>query len=258
MPAVEDVEQPEEVEESSETTILRDYSEALLIAIIFLNFARIFLFQAFRIPSGSMADHLLVGDHIVVNKFVYAPTGGPLLGGLGGFKEIRRGDIVVFRYPKDRRADFVKRVVGMPGEEIAIRDKKVLINGRELAEPYVRFSDSNTLPYDPAGREPWRSRDQISPLIIPAGCYFVMGDNRDVSHDSRFWGPVKRELIRGKALLVYWSYDGNPSARGSGRAARAKELLDVATHFISKTRWERTFLVIGASEHQHDRAPRGN
>lgn len=242
----------DEVED--EKGIAREYYEALLIAVIFLNFARVFLFQAFRIPTGSMADHLLVGDHIVVNKFVYGPPGGPGLRKLAGFREVGRGDIVIFRYPRDVRVDFVKRVVGMPGDEIAIRNKRVVLNGREWDEPYVRFSDRDVLPYDPAAPEPYRSRDQFGPFVVPPGTYFVMGDNRDVSHDSRFWGPVRRELIRGKALLVYWSYDGKPAARGGGSAARLKELLEVATHFFSKTRWERTFLVIGAPKTKPERS----
>jgi signal peptidase I len=221
----------------------REYYEALLIAVIFVNFARIFLFQAFRIPTGSMAATLLVGDHILVNKFIYGPEGSPA-DTLGGISPIRRGDVVIFRYPADPATDFVKRVVALPGETVLIRDKVLSVNGSTREEPYVTHSDPNVIPYDPEAPDFYRTRDQFGPYVVPPGSYFVLGDNRDLSHDSRFWGAVRREFIKGKALLIYWSFDGAPPPQGSPPLERLRELVHVATHFISRTRWERTARII--------------
>src|SRR5688572_25410233 len=127
----------------------REYYEALLIAVIFVNFARIFVFQAFKIPTGSMEDNLLVGDHIIVNKFAYGPPASGLVEKLFAFRRIQRGDIVVFRFPKDPNTDFVKRVVGLPNDTVTIRDKKVLINGKHLSEQYTVHDDAQIYPDQP-------------------------------------------------------------------------------------------------------------
>ncbi|HUO85648.1 MAG TPA: signal peptidase I, partial [Thermoanaerobaculia bacterium] len=222
-----------------------------LIAVIFVNFARIFVFQAFKIPTGSMIDNLLIGDHIIVNKFVYGPPGGDLFNKAFPFRRVERGDVVVFRFPEDPRTDFVKRVVAVGGETITIRDKQVFINGKRLDEPYVIHLDEQVYPRLPALPDPLRSRDQFGPYLVPPGSFFVMGDNRDSSNDSRYWGPVSRELIKGKAFLVYWSFRGNPPPPGSPPSARVRELLDVALHFFSRTRWDRTFLVVDSKYHYH-------
>src|SRR5687767_13732466 len=222
----------------AEKSILREYLEALLIAVVFVNFARVFVFQAFKIPTGSMVDNLLVGDHILVNKFVYGPSSS--VPRFFALRDIKRGDIVVFRYPRNPRTDFVKRVIGLPGETILIKDKKVYIDGAPLREDYVIHNDSKTYRLR---RDPRRLRDQFGPFRVPDGEYFVMGDNRDQSNDSRFWGTVSRELIKGRALLVYWSFDhGAPP--GEAPRERVKELLSVGGHFFSRTRWNRTFLII--------------
>ena len=234
-------------EENSGKSTAREYYEALLIAVIFVNFARIFVFQAFKIPTGSMVDNLLIGDHIVVNKFLYGPPGG--FGRLMPFREIQRTDVVVFRYPLDPRTDFVKRVIGLPGDSIEIRDKQVLVNGTRLDEQYVIHLDRETYPRRPSLPEPFRSRDQFGPYTVPAGHYFVMGDNRDSSNDSRYWGPVKRELIKGRAFMVYWSFRGEPPPQGSPPSARIKELAGVALQFFSNTRWRRTFLIVDSQFH---------
>src|SRR6266852_28455 len=141
-------------DESKKKSTLREYYEALLIAVIFVNFARIFAFQMFKIPTGSMEDNLKVGDHIVVNKFIYGP--GTSLGGLLPLREIRRGDVIVFRYPLQPDTDFVKRVIGMPGDTLEIRNKVVSINGKALDEPYVIHEDSQVFPAQPALPEPYR------------------------------------------------------------------------------------------------------
>src|SRR5436309_10751362 len=142
---------------------VREYYEALLIAVIFVNFARIFVFQAFKIPTGSMEDNLKIGDHIIVNKFIYGPNGNGSLSRTFPIREVRRGDIIVFRYPLQPDTDYVKRVIGMPGDVVQIRDKKVSVNGKQLTEPYVIHVDPQTYPLQPALPEPYRSRDPFGP-----------------------------------------------------------------------------------------------
>jgi signal peptidase I len=234
--------------ETNRKSTVREYYEALLIAMIFVNFAKIFVFQAFKIPSGSMMDNLLIGDHIIVNKYVYGAGGAGMYPFLG-FREIEKGDIIVFRFPGDPTTDFVKRVVALPGETVSIRDKAVFIDGRKLPEPYKIQVDETTYPPQPALPEPYRSRDQFGPFRVPDGQYFVMGDNRDRSNDSRFWGTVPRSMIKGRAFLVYWSYRGVPPPPGSQGSDRVKELLRVIGHFRSLTRWNRTFFVIDSRYH---------
>ncbi|HVR43629.1 MAG TPA: signal peptidase I [Thermoanaerobaculia bacterium] len=232
-----------EAEESTRST-LREYFDALLIAMIFVNFARIFVFQAFKIPTGSMIDNLLIGDHIVVNKFIYGAPGAPAVDRLLPLRPVRRGDIVVFRYPEQPDTDFVKRVIGLPDETVTIRDKRVLVDGVPLDEPYVLHDDPEVIPREPSLPRSYRSRDQFGPYVVPEGSYFVMGDNRDRSNDSRYWGPVRRELIKGRALLVYWSYDGPPAPEGATPGERLTDLARVVLNFIPGTRWERTFRIV--------------
>jgi len=229
--------------ESEKKSTIREYYEALLIAIVFVNFARIFAFQAFKIPSGSMEDNLKTGDHIVVNKFIYGPQ-APVLNALLPLRDVRRGDVIVFRYPQDPETDYVKRVIGLPGETLLIRDKKISVDGKPLDEPYTLFIDPHTRHANhPDGR-----RDQFGPYRVPPDTYFAMGDNRDNSYDSRFWGPVPRDMIKGRAFMVYWSIDIPPPADDSVRA-RFKELGDVILGFFTKTRWKRTFLVVDRHNH---------
>jgi signal peptidase I len=234
-------------ESATKKTIGREYLEALLIAVIFVNFVRIFAFQAFKIPTGSMIDNLLIGDHIIVNKFAYGPHGDGPGSSLLPFREVRRGDVVVFRYPEDPEVDFVKRVIGLPGETIDIRDKAVLVNGEPLTEAYTVFRDPVVVPDKPMLS--MRVRDQFGPERVPEGSYFVMGDNRDHSNDSRFWGPVPASMIKGRAFMVYWSFAGEPVRPGDFPGARLRELGGVARHFFSRTRWERTFFVVDSEYH---------
>ena len=226
----------------------REYYEALLIAIIFVNFARIFVFQAFKIPSPSMEDNLKVGDHLVVNKFIYGPPAG-FLDRLLPLREIRRGDIIVFRYPENLDQDYVKRVIGLPGDTIEIRDKKVLVNGRPLAEPYVIYTDENIIPRERLLPDHWRLRDQMDPKTIPDGEYFAMGDNRDQSADSRYWGTVPRGLIKGRPFMVYWSYEGAPPPAGASAGEHARSLIGIARNFFAKTRWHRMFFIVDSRYH---------
>src|SRR5690349_10816185 len=225
----------------------REYYEALLIAIIFVNFARIFVFQAFKIPTGSMEDNLKVGDHIIVNKFIYGP--GTRLAGFLPLRDIKRGDIIVFRYPLQPDTDFVKRVIGMPGDTVQLRDKVVSVNGTALDGQYVVHDDPQIYPLQPALPEPYRSRDQFGPFKVPEGQYFAMGDNRDRSSDSRYWGTVPRTMIKGRAFMVYWSFASVPPPQDSPPSARLKELLGVVIHFFTETRWERTFFIVDSKYH---------
>jgi signal peptidase I len=236
-------------ESDNRKSTAREYYEALLIAVIFVNFARIFVFQAFKIPTGSMEDNLKIGDHIIVNKFIYGPDGRDPLSKMIPIREVRRGDIIVFRYPLQPDTDFVKRVIGMPGDTIEIRNKKVAINGDVLDEPYVLHEDTRVFPDQPELPEPYRSRDQFGPYVIPPESYFAMGDNRDRSSDSRYWGTVPRSMIKGRAFMVYWSFAGEPPPPGSAPMERIKELLGVIVHFFDRTRWSRTFFIVDSKYH---------
>ena len=178
---------------------LREYLEAFAVALLIALFVRTFVIQAFKIPSGSMENTLLIGDHIFVNKFLYGYhipyTNGRIL----QFASPKRGDIIVFLFPEDPRKDFIKRVIGLPGETLEIRNKVVLINGKPLHEDYTRFADGDAIDGF------MRGRDNLPPLKVPERKYFVMGDNRDRSYDSRFWGFVDEDVIVGKALFIYFS-----------------------------------------------------
>jgi signal peptidase I len=170
---------------SARSSIVREYAEALIIAILLALAIRTFVVQAFKIPSGSMLPTLQIGDHILVNKFIYQ------------FTPIQRGDVIVFKFPQDETRDFIKRVIGLPGETLEIRGKQVLINGAALTEPYAVYSQKAY----PLMSE----RDHLGPLVIPPGRLFMMGDNRDHSMDSRFWGFLDMHKIKGKAFIVYFS-----------------------------------------------------
>jgi len=177
---------------------LRENIEAILVAVVLALIIRTFVVQAFKIPSGSMKDTLLIGDHILVNKFIYGikiPFSGTTLIPL---KNPERGDIVVFKYPQDPSKDFIKRVIGTAGDRIEIRNKTVYVNGKRLKQDFVIFTDNRSLPV----------RDYLGPITVPKDSLFVMGDNRDNSHDSRFWGFVKLKEVKGKAFIIYWSWNG--------------------------------------------------
>ena len=186
-------------------SVVREYAEAIAIAILLALVIRTLVVQAFTIPSGSMMDTLLVGDYILVNKFLYGPELPFTDWHMPALRNPRRGDIIVFKYPQDEKRDFIKRIVGGPGDQVQVRGQHVLVNGRPIQERYVKRVDGPPAP-DPAycgyayGCEP---------TPVPADSYFVMGDNRDNSQDSRYWGFVKRDKIKGKAFLIYWSWDSD-------------------------------------------------
>ncbi len=181
----------------------REYVESIIIAVILALFIRTWVVQAFKIPTGSMENNLLVGDHLLVNKFAYAPTLTALERTLLPIRQVHRGDVIVFKYPVEPDRDFIKRVIGLPGETLEVKRKVVYINGKPLTEPYVHF----IRPLSPEGAESLDVRDDFGPVTVPPDQYFMMGDNRDNSQDSRFWGFMPADYIKGKALMIYWSYE---------------------------------------------------
>ena len=229
--------------------------QSLLGTVVIAVFVITFVVQAFQIPSQSMENTLLVGDYLLVNKLCYGDGG---LGRLVPYRKIQRGDIVVFHYPVDPSQHFVKRVIGVPGDHLRMISKKVWINGKPLDEPYVRFLEPpNNMFRDnfprldiPAyGLEgKWwlemRKLVEDGQLIVPQGNYFVMGDNRDDSQDSRYWGFVPRENIVGRPLVIYWSvcdWDHNPPSTFAGRLFHVAYAV---THIVQITRWNRTLRLI--------------
>jgi len=221
---------------------LREYFESIVIAVILALFIRTFVVQAFKIPTGSMEENLLIGDHLLVNKFVFAPTATPVERALLPIGTIKRGDVIVFKYPEEPDRDFIKRVIGLPGETVELREKKVYINGNGLDEPYVHF-------LQPPGQNSefheitsFDVRERYGPVTVPADHYFVMGDNRDNSQDSRYWGFLPRDYVKGKALVIYWSYQAEREDYvEDGAGATLKGLVSVFAHFFTRTRWDRMF-----------------
>ncbi|PKN68981.1 MAG: signal peptidase I [Deltaproteobacteria bacterium HGW-Deltaproteobacteria-12] len=180
---------------------IQEYIEAIIIAILIAVFIRTFIIQAYKIPSRSMVPKLVVGDHLLVNKFLYGIKIPYLRNTIIPVTNPERGDIVVFIYPNDRSKDFIKRVIGVAGDTIEIRNKKVYLNGKEYTDPYGVHSDSVIYPGT------MQPRDNFGPVTVPANSLFVMGDNRDESADSRYWGFVDLKDVEGKALIIYWSWN---------------------------------------------------
>ena len=227
------------------------------ITILLLLFGTTTLVQAFVIPTGSMEDTLLIGDHLLVDKLAYAPAGSFSKYVLP-YEEPRRGDIIVFRYPVDITQTFVKRVIGIPGDHIKIINQRVIRNDQPLTEPYVVHKN----PYPDSFRDNFpnsepnlmlldRARDMLAnnvvngEVVVPPNSFFAMGDNRDNSLDSRYWGFVPRENIIGKPLIIYWSYDANTESLASSSVnTLARHFIDLGEHFFTKTRWNRTFRLI--------------
>jgi signal peptidase I len=180
----------------------REYAEAIIMALLLALFIRTFIVQAFKIPSGSMIPTLAIGDHILVNKLSYGVRIPFWEDYLVEFQKAARGDVIVFIFPEDRSKDFIKRVIAVGGDTVEIRQKKVYVNGKPATDPHAYFKDG-----DFAG-EIQPGQNNFGPRTVPDGHLFVMGDNRDSSHDSRFWGFVNNDDVRGKAFLIYWSWDG--------------------------------------------------
>jgi signal peptidase I len=211
---------------------MREYFESIVVAVILALFIRTFVVQAFKIPTGSMEPNLLVGDHLLVNKFVFAPTAYPAERALLPMREIRRGDIVVFKFPEDPERDFIKRVIGLPGDTVELRSREVFINGQKAAEPYAHYlfpvgEGQESTSFD--------VRERYGPVTVPDGHYFMMGDNRDNSQDSRYWGFLPADYVKGRALMIYWSFEEPAGEQPSGVAG----VLRMVTNLFTATRWNR-------------------
>ena len=211
-------------------SILREYGEALAIAIVLAFLIRIFVVEAFKIPSGSMIPTLLVGDHLLVSKFTYK------------FTEPKREDIVVFKYPDDPSRNFIKRIIAVGGDSVEVRDKVVYVNGEQKQEDYVQHVAQEVFPAESS------PRDNFGPVMVPPNSYFMMGDNRDSSLDSRFWGNrfVKRRSIVGKALIIYWSWKRDEATLEETEEAFVDKVIRYGktigyyiAHFPSVVRWNR-------------------
>jgi signal peptidase I len=224
------------------------------VTIILLLFGTTNLVQAFVIPTGSMEDTLLIGDHLLVDKLAYAPS-GPVSKHIFPYTDIKRGDIIVFRYPVDITQTFVKRCIGVPGDRIKLVEKQLFLNGHAVNEPYVyhktEYIDAyrDNFPSEPNVHVVDSASDMLNnhvvngEVVVPPGFYFAMGDNRDSSLDSRYWGFVPGPNIIGKPLIIYWSYDASTEALSKPMIS-IDHLLDLVQHFPSKTRWRRTFRLI--------------
>ena len=203
-------------------SVVREYFESIVIAVILALFIRTFIVQAFKIPTGSMEPNLLIGDQLLVNRFVFAPTVSGAERALLPMTGIRRGDIIVFKYPENPERDFIKRVIGLAGETIELKDHRILVNGAPIDEPYAHY-----LPRpEGSGQHEVTSddvRDRYGPVTVPPDALFVMGDNRDNSADSRYWGFLPKANVKGKALMIYWSFDGG----------------DGSLNILTRTRWAR-------------------
>ena len=223
-------------ETSAETSpskgIVRDYFETIVTCVIFVLFARTYVFQQSKIPTGSMIPTLLIGDYIMVNKHVYAPTSFEWEKKLLPIRDVRRHDIIVFKYPEEPEKDYIKRIIGLPGDVVEVRHQRLFLNGVPQNEPFVQHIYPG---------EAYRDADDYPPTKVPPDHYFAMGDNRDNSRDSRFWGMLPRDQVKGRAFLVYWSYEA--SRDEYHRTGYLDWLRDTATAF-GKTRWKRFFHLI--------------
>jgi signal peptidase I len=224
------------------------------VTIVLLLFGTTTLVQAFVIPSASMENTLLIGDHVLVDKLTYAPD-GPVSKHLLPYRDVRRGDIIVFRYPLNIQEDYVKRAIGLPGDHIRLVNKQLVLNGKMETEPYVVHRDDfvdnyrDNFPSVIIPRLPPSAVDMLEhhvvngDVVVPPGFLFAMGDNRDNSSDSRYWGFVPRENIVGTPLIIYWSFEA-PTEDLTNPNIGIDHIVDVIAHFFTKTRWSRTFHLI--------------
>jgi signal peptidase I len=234
--------------------VKRGFIAEWTVTIILLLFATTTLVQAFVIPSASMESSLLIGDHVLVDKLVFAPY-GPGSKHILPYRDVRRGDIIVFRYPIDISQDYVKRAIGVPGDRIRLVNKQLMLNGHLVNEPYAQhitqFLDSyrDNFPATPASSLPPSAMDMLQnhvtdgEVVVPPGFIFAMGDNRDDSLDSRYWGFVPRENIVGTPVVIYWSFEA-PTQDLTNPNIGVDHIVDVIAHFFTKTRWKRTFKLL--------------
>ncbi len=190
--------QPEPIKKKG---LIREYAESIAIAVLLALVIRTYLVQAFKIPSGSMEDTLEIGDHLLVSKFIYGTKIPFVDTRVLTVRDPRRGDVIVFEYPEDPSKDFIKRVIGVPGDVVEGKEKKVYVNGKLYENPHEVHKEKDIIPKE------MNPRDTFGPVTVPPDSYFVMGDNRDRSYDSRFWKFVRRDQIKGLAFIKYWSWD---------------------------------------------------
>ena len=225
----------------------REWYESLLVAGIFVLFVRTFVVQTYQVPTGSMERTILVGDHLLVNKFAYGPR-LPWLAKWLPYRDVHPGDIVVFKKPGDDVNPgnvLVKRAIAKGGDTVQVRDKQLYVNGHAEQRSTIQHIDPETYPDSPAIPDMARRRDQFGPFSVPPNSFFGMGDNRDNSLDSRYWGAIPRNNIFGRPVVFYWSYEAEPNSHvWRGPIAKIEQLASVAVHFFSRTRWDRMFTVV--------------
>jgi signal peptidase I len=234
--------------------VRRGFIAEWAVTIVLLLFATTALVQAFVIPSASMENTLLIGDHVLVDKLVYAPSGG-VSKHILPYRAVRRGDVIVFRYPRDISQDYVKRAIGLPGDHIRLVNKQLMLNGHLVNEPYAihrttyidsyrdNFPSSPDVSLPPSALDMLQNHVVNGEVVVPPNCIFAMGDNRDDSLDSRYWGFVPMENIVGTPILIYWSFEA-PTQDLTNPNIGFDHIVDVITHFFTKTRWSRTFNLI--------------
>jgi signal peptidase I len=228
-------------EEPRRKSATREWLESLIFSLIFVFFFTNFIAQATQVPTESMKPTILVGDHFFLDKFAFPANYPDFMLRILPTRHILRGDIVAFKSPENPKIPFIKRVIGLPGETLEIHDKQVIINGNRLDEPYTRFIDFHIYGRNSGIPDDYIVRDNFGPAVIPMDSYFMMGDNRDNSNDSRYWGTVNTKNIIGRPLFIYWSYEADPyDPRPKSVIEYAREYGSVALHFFTRTRWSRT------------------
>jgi len=224
-----------------EKSVFREYFELIAETAVFVFFVMTFVVQAFQIPTGSMEPTLLIGDFLLVNKLVYASTASSIEEKILPRKAIRRQDIVVFKWPNDLAKDFVKRVIGLPGEKIEIKNKQAFVNDKPLDEKDKVHNDSQIISKNDYYHYDDTIRDNFGPVTVPAGHIFVMGDNRDNSADSRYWGFLPLTYVKGRPWMIYFSYRAE---RDAYLKTSLKDRLKKLVNFLPKARWRRILKVI--------------
>ena len=234
---------------------VRSFLSEWSVTIILLLFGTTTLLQAFVVPTGSMEDTVLIGDHMFVDKLAYSPAGSFSKYVLP-YTPIQRGDVIVFKWPVDPRQNYIKRVIGVPGDRLKLVNKELYLNGKKVNEPYVvhktAYIDAyrDNFPAEPNTRLEVGAQRMLAEnlkngeVVVPPNSYFAMGDNRDNSLDSRYWGFVPRDNIVGKPAIIFWSYDAPTERLADPNLISVDHILDLATNFFSKTRWKRTFMFI--------------
>ena len=212
-------------------SVIRDYFETIVICVIFVLFSRAFVFQQSKIPTGSMEDTLLIGDYIMVNRFIYSPSSLDIEKKILPLREVKRQDVIVFKFPEEPEFDYIKRVIGLPNDMVEVRGGVAYVNGEKLDEPYVLEKYRDPHSYFP-------------PTKVPEDSYFVLGDHRNNSRDSRYFGFVPANFIKGRAFMIWWSYEEDRNDYEKRGIDRLKSMASKLFHLFTKSRWSRCFTII--------------